>query len=138
MKKIAIFTLTVISLWSCKNNETKPDIPNKMEQVMAVHDEIMPKMGEIGELIGKIQANIDTLQVDSLKLNTIEKLKGANQEMMQWMQDFGDAFEGDEILNGKALTEEKQKLLESFEQSVQSLKVNMEGAIKEAQLLIEN
>ena len=120
---------------ACKEKETKtePEGPTQMQQVMAVHDELMPKMSTIGELIGKIEANIDSTNVDSVKVKAVTDLKAANRSMMTWMKDFGNAFETDEIMNGAPLSEDKQKTLDAFEKSVNELKAQMDGAIENAQ-----
>lgn len=128
--------MLTVALYSCKEKEAKVEGPTQMEQVMAVHDELMPKMSTIGSLIGKLEASIDTTQVDSMKLKGIEELKNANESMMVWMKDFGTAFESEEILKGKALTEEKVKTLSTFEKIVQDLKTTMEDAIENAEKML--
>ena len=109
-----------------------------MEQVIAVHDELMPKMGTIGELIGKLEASMDSTNVDSMKVTAIQNLKDANQEMMTWMIDFGNAFDSEEVLDGKELNEEKRYVLGEFQNSVNDLKSSMESAIANAEKLLNN
>ena len=58
--------------------------------------------------------------------------------MMNWMVDFGNAFDSAEVLDGKELTEEKKKTLDAFENSVNELKSSMETAISDAKSLLEN
>lgn len=138
MKNLILITLLALCVTACKEKVTEPAGPTQMEQVVAVHDELMPKMGTIGELIGKLEASMDSTQVDSMKLTAIQNLKGANQEMMTWMMDFGNAFDGDEVLKGKELSEEKQKALTGFQESVTDLKSSMESAIANAEKLLSN
>ncbi|HPF10881.1 MAG TPA: hypothetical protein PKW08_02195 [Flavobacteriaceae bacterium] len=135
MKKLLFVWIMALAFVACKEKETKtePEGPTQMQQVMAVHDELMPKMSTIGELIGKIEANIDSTNVDSVKVKAVTDLKAANRSMMTWMKDFGNAFETDEIMNGAPLSEDKQKTLDAFEKSVNELKAQMDGAIENAQ-----
>lgn len=136
MKNLFMALLVVILFTACKEKETKteePQGPSQMEQVVAIHDELMPKMSVIGELISKIEANIDTLNVDSVKVKSIVELKSANESMMNWMMGFGSAFETNEIMNGADLTEDKKQTLNEFEHSANDLKVQMETAIKNAE-----
>ena len=138
MKNIFIIAFLVISFIACKEKVSEPQGPTQMENVIAIHDELMPKMGTIGELVGKLEASIDTTNGDSTKVLAIQKLKGANKEMMNWMVDFGNAFDSAEVLDGKELTEEKKKTLDAFETSVNELKTSMETAISDAKSLLEN
>jgi hypothetical protein len=138
MKNIVLIAILVLSLSACKDKVKEPEGPTQMEEVIAVHDELMPKMGAIGELIGKLEASIDSTNVDSMKVTAIQNLKGANQEMMTWMMAFGDTFDSAEVLDGKELTEEKQKALGEFQNSVNDLKSSMENAISNAEKLLNN
>ena len=138
MKNLFLIALVTLSVSACKEKVTEPAGPTQMEQVVALHDELMPQMGSVSELIGKLEASIDTTQVDSMKLTAIQNLKGANQEMMSWMMDFGNAFESEEVLNGKELSEEKTKTLTVFENRAKDLKSSMEAAIANAEKLLGN
>jgi len=137
MKKLLLILALATSVFACKQKETKPEGPSPMEQVMAVHDELMPKMSTIGGLISKLEATKDSTQADSVKLKVIHDLKGANNQMMTWMMDFGNAFETDEVMDGKALSEEKMKTLEGFQKSVNELKVQMNSAIEAGEKVLE-
>ncbi len=139
MKKLFILGALLLSVVACKNKEAEPEVPagpTQMEQVVAMHDELMPKMSTIGELISKLEANIDSTNVDSIKIKTIADLKHANQSMMTWMKDFGTAFESDEIMNGAELSEAKKATLNEFEASVHALQAEMETAIENAEAAI--
>lgn len=140
MKKLLILGALIVSVVACKNKEAEPEAPagpTQMEQVVAMHDELMPKMSTIGELISKLEATIDSTNVDSIKVKTISDLKHANNSMMTWMKDFGTAFESDEIMNGAELTEAKQTTLNEFESSIHALQAEMETAIENAKAALE-
>lgn len=140
MKNLFLVLALFLAFASCKEKETETEakVPSKMDQVVAVHDELMPKMSEIASMITKLEANIDSTNVDSVKVKAIADLKMANGSMMTWMKDFGAAFESDEIMNGAALSDEKMNTLEAFEKSAQELRNQMESAIKNAISALEN
>lgn len=140
MKNLFLALTLVFAITSCKEKETQeePQGPSQMEQVVAIHDELMPKMSDIASMITKLEANIDSTNVDSIKVKAIAELKMANGGMMNWMKDFGSAFESDEIMNGAPLNDEKKKTLDAFEKSANELRVQMESAIKNAESALEN
>ncbi len=57
--------------------------------------------------------------------------------MMDWMKGFGDSFDGEEFMKGKTPTEEKQKILDQQEKSVEALRDQMNSSIENAEKLLE-
>ena len=100
-KLILILSVIIAVAYSCKDQNKEN---SQMKDVMAVHDEVMPKMGTISQLVSELDEKItnDTSSNDYVAAK--EELKAAHKAMMDWMKSFGDRFDGDEILNGKALT----------------------------------
>ncbi|KQC30902.1 hypothetical protein [Flagellimonas eckloniae] len=138
MKTVASFlicTLIFIS-FSCKQEKKASDGPTQMEQVMAVHDEVMPKMGTLGKLVGELKSKVDTTEMGQQYEVAMKDLQAANKSMMDWMMGFGDRFDSDEILDGKELTEEKQKWLDEEEVKVNALKEQINSSIEKAELLL--
>jgi len=134
---LLILSLLIVSAYSCKekmgNTET-----SQMKEVLAIHDEVMPKMGTIGKLVGELDQKIES---DSLSENFItarEDLRSAHKAMMDWMKGFGDRFDGDEIMKGKALTEEKQKWLDEEEVKVKALREHINSSIEKAENLLKS
>ncbi|MAO08818.1 MAG: hypothetical protein CL596_08915 [Alteromonas sp.] len=141
MRKLFFVCVLSLSVLACKEKETKAETqegPTQMEQVMETHDELMPQMSTIAQYINKLEMTMDSTKVDTARLNAISDLKQANASMMQWMKDFGNAFESDEILNGAALSEEKKKLLNTFEANVNALKEEMNTAVENAEKTLDN
>ena len=87
-----------------QKSETAPIEPFSMEGVMAIHDEVMPKMGEISMLIDALKEHADK-NPDSPQANAMRKLQESHKAMMDWMREFGDAFTSDEIIKGAELSE---------------------------------
>lgn len=140
MRTLLIMAFMALSLVACKEKDTKtdePKAPTQMEEVMAVHDEMMSKMSVIGEYIGRLESQIDTTNVDSMKIQTVAELKAANQSMMDWMKEFGNAFTSEEILEGAELSEEKKTTLDEFQKSANAMKEQMLKAIENAEKALQ-
>jgi len=129
---IAIF----ISFTSCKESKKTETETSKMSEVMAIHDEVMPKMGTLGKLVGQLKPMADSLGVESVEFKAMKDLQEANRYMMDWMQGFGDRFDADEILNGKDLSDEKKKWLLEEEEKVKQVKENINSSIANAEKIL--
>jgi len=114
---VLLFSSALFLSVSCKDEKKETPISeNQMEKVMAIHDEVMPKMGKIGRLVGQLKPMVDT--------------------MMNWMKDFGDRFDSEEIIEGKVLTEEKQEWLNEEEEKVTIVKEKINSSIEKAEALL--
>ena len=139
LRKIVIcLFLTLLVTSSCKEEKKTKEVPSQMEKVMAIHDEVMPKMGQLGRLVGKLKPMADSLGLESPQAIAMHDLQDANASMMDWMRGFGDRFDSDEILDGKALTEEKQKWLDEEEEKVNVVKEKINSSIAKAETLLNN
>ncbi|ASV30470.1 hypothetical protein [Maribacter cobaltidurans] len=137
MKKYLIPILSCLVLFiSCKE-EKKEKAPTQMEQVMAIHDEVMPKMGQLGKLVGQLKPMADSLGADSPEAKAMRDLQDANKAMMDWMQNFGNRFEPEEIMEGKELSEEKKQWLDEEEVEVKEVKEKINSSIANAEALLE-
>ncbi|MEM8847300.1 MAG: hypothetical protein AAGD17_09385 [Bacteroidota bacterium] len=132
---ILVFVFLFVFI-SCKEQKKTPEGPTQMEQVMAIHDEVMPKMGKLGKLVGELKSKVDTTEVGQHYETAMKDLQGANKAMMDWMMNFGNRFDSDEILEGKALTEEKQEWLNEEEEKVKALKEQINSSIEKAESLL--
>ncbi|MEX0274523.1 MAG: hypothetical protein AB3N16_09100 [Flavobacteriaceae bacterium] len=133
-----ILALGIVSILSfgCKDDK-KNSAPNKMKTVMAVHDEVMPRMGEIGKLVAELKAKEDSTEVGMRYTAARKELQEAHKGMMDWMQNFGNRFTPDEILNDAALTDEKTKWLDEEEINVQKVADDINTSIANAKRLLE-
>ena len=135
------YTFTLISVfliltsYSCK--QEKKDGTNKMAEVMAAHDLLMAKMGTLTKLIGELNDKMDSTETEAEYDAAKKDLQNAHKSMMDWMKGFGDNFDSDEILNGKALSADKQKLLEKEMDKIQEIKKQMESSIEKAEDLLK-
>lgn len=125
----------LLNFTSCKE-EKKVVEPTQMKEVMAIHDEVMPKMGALGKLVGQLKPMADSLGPESIEAKAMKDLQNANKAMMDWMQGFGNRFDSDEIMNGKELSEEKRKWLNEEEEKIKKVKADMNSSIEKAEGLL--
>lgn len=139
MKKTLVFLILAccITFFSCKEGKKEEGV-TQMQEVMAIHDEVMPKMGEIGRLVGQLKPIADSLGMDSPEGKVMRNLQDANKAMMDWMQGIGQRFDADEIMKGKALTEEKQLWLNEEEEKVKAVKEKINSSLADAEALLKS
>lgn len=126
MKRIILVLIlgSAITIFSCQNQQQKQDASeaNKevsseaekehilYKEVMAIHDEVMPLMGELMAMNKKIK-NKDSSSQKATEL--VVYLEEANESMMDWMRKFNpniDNMTHEETMN--YLEEEKKKIVE--------------------------
>ena len=140
---ITLLAFLMIGLTSCKDEskkeeDTKIETTSQMKQVMAIHDEVMPKMSKVGQLVGKLKPMADSLGMESPQGKAMKDLQEANMTMMDWMQGFGNRFDSDEIMDGKKLSEEKKKWLNEEETKVKEVKEKINSSIANAESLLDS
>jgi len=129
----------IIAFSSCKEVK-KPEeaVTTQMEEVMAIHDEVMPKMGTLANLVAELKTKVDTTATGKEYKTAMIALQESNKSMMDWMRGFGDRFNSDEILEGKELSPEKKEWLNEEEVKVNALKEQINSSIEKAEALLEN
>jgi hypothetical protein len=65
-------------------------------------------------------------------------LQAAHKSMMDWMKGFGDRFDSEEILKGKALSPEKQLWLDEEEIKVKEMRDQVNSSIEYAEKLLRD
>ena len=138
LKKIVFLFLLSIVVISCKEEKKEDLSAATMKEVLAVHDEVMPKMGTIAKLAAQLKPKIDSTEQGMAYEKAMKDLQESNKGMMEWMQGFGDRFDSDEIMNGKELTAEKKRWLKEEKQKIEALKQNVEVNISEAEALLKD
>lgn len=138
MKKIILLLALIFVAASCKEQkkETQNDT-TQMQEVMAIHDEVMPKMSKLGKLVAELKTKVDTTETGRQYEAAMKDLQAAHKAMMDWMQGFGDRFDSDEILNGKELTPQKQQWLDEEEEKVKALREQINLSIERAEKLLK-
>lgn len=135
--KTILYSLTAFLFFvACKQEAKERTSLSEMRNVMAVHDEIMPKMGTIGKLVAELSAKIDSTEAGIPYEAAKKDLQAAHKSMMDWMRGFGDRFSPDEIMNGKALTVEKQQWLKEEEVKIKAVREHFNTSIEKAEKLL--
>lgn len=137
MKKIVFLFISLVFFACNEKKEETNTKPTQMQTVMAIHDEVMPKMGKLGRLVGQLKEKVDTTAQGMVYQEAMKDLQKANMAMMDWMKGFGNRFDSDEILNGKELSPQKQEWLNEEEVKVKELKEQINSSIARAETLLE-
>ncbi|MDA8685695.1 hypothetical protein N9L94_01600 [Robiginitalea sp.] len=132
---IALLSVGLLSL-GCKG-ETPPSESNKMAEVIAVHDEVMPKMSEIGKLVAQLKPMADSSETGLPYLKAMRDLQDAHAAMMDWMKGFGDRFDYEEVMEGKPLSPEKIALLKDEEVKVKAMRDLVLQSINSAEKILD-
>lgn len=126
------FTTIMISCGS--GSKEKEAYDAVMKEVIAVHDEVMPKMGKINALIQQMEDKVDTTEVGLQFAEAKADLEASSQSMMMWMKDFSENFSvGEEIKDSIA---EKLELLKKEEDKVNKVKEQINSSIQKAEDLL--
>ncbi len=133
---LATLILCFVLIASCKEAKKDKD-PTRMEEVIAIHDEVMPEMGTIGKLVAELKPLADSTAAGQEYAKAMKDLQDAHKSMMDWMGGFGDRFDHEEIMEGKALSEEKQKWLLEEEVKVKAMRDKVNSSIAQARALLE-
>jgi hypothetical protein len=84
-----LIVFLVLNLFSCQNNDAEV----LHNQIMDIHDEVMPKTGEIAYLYLAFRKKVETDSTISINqkmelLKQADDLEKAEDEMMVWMNDY--------------------------------------------------
>ena len=140
-----IFFVGIITITACtnppSNNEEKRELTSSEEraelyqEVIAVHDEVMPRIEEIVTYQGKIRVELDSLiEFDSTSIRVKElnelndKLASADKAMMEWMRSFHKSTNEEGLSDSDAI-----ELLHGEMQKIKNVKRQMEEGIEKAQ-----
>lgn len=124
MKKIFASMLIFATVAACNKSEDKQKV--MIDEVMAIHDEVMPKMDDIMTLKSSLDSAIK-VSPDSVKAKQLySALDSADNQMMDWMQ----AYNPDQV-KGKS-EEEVTKYYADEKAKISSVKELTNKSIEEA------
>ena len=117
MKCVSWIFMAVLLIVSCKAKT------NLEAEVMTIHDEVMPKMGEIHLAKKELKKALENIEYDSLKnevIKLISDLEMADEGMMEWMNQWKLPENEDEknaylIKEKEKITKVKDDMLTSIE-----------------------
>lgn len=153
MKKILLFAGILLLGFSCQNNSPKEDEggklseeeQQKMEQValekdvMKVHDEVMPKAGDLKRMERELKAYLgEDSQLDEETKSKVEEiaalLNKAHEGMMTWMAEYGTLSSGFSKMDQKAILD----ALEGEKKKIEGVANDMENSLEQGQDLLES
>ncbi len=104
VRRFSVLFVVVLLLVQCKDKTLQhPELDGLIDEVMAIHDDVMPKTATIHRLKKKLKKN--TSEKDQASITSvIEQLDLADEGMMQWMENW-------EKPKGKTFDEAKAYLL---------------------------
>ena len=83
-----LLVLFLFSTLSCTNNKgTSTESQKLYEDVMTIHDEVMPEMGTIRKLSKRLK-KVDGADSNEVIQNALTRLDDAHETMMSWMAQF--------------------------------------------------
>lgn len=146
MKLFFVLLFASLTVWACKKSGTgdatntdgaASDVKTLEAQVMAIHDEVMPKMNDIGHLgaqLRRIKSGLPRTPEGKIESpdgleEVITSLKMSEQGMWDWMKSYSDTKE--------TLNEDQMKIFMEGEMTkVTKVKTDMLAAIEKAQAWI--
>lgn len=147
LNRIIILVITGIIASSCGGKSTDTDeaaveataIEDVLyKEVMDVHDEVMPKMGDIMRLKGSLHEKLDSISLQDANKEqrrileqAIIELEEADEAMMQWMRNFQPQ---DKVA-------EKEKVINYYKQQkveIKGVKTKMLQAINNGRKILKS
>ncbi|MGS2762000.1 hypothetical protein [Sinomicrobium sp. M5D2P9] len=133
---ILITVFTTVVACNTKPSEEAEAYHKLFDEVIAVHDEIMPEMGKLNSLSKKLKQEADSVNTHSGILDSLEM---SYKAMMDWMKDFSEKFPYGEF-NPKDKTREeitaKVNILEEEKNEVYELRELINQSIEKAEKLL--
>jgi hypothetical protein len=142
MRKIGfVFCLVLVFACNTEADKLSEEFNSKMDMAIEVHDDVMPKMGRIGNLINDLEKEMDSLNRPTYEA-AMKDLQLGHDRMMNWMKTFGDNFSPQEIQNGlqtKNMDSIKLKLqlIEKNYIAAEEMKKLINSAIENAEALLK-
>lgn len=127
MKLTIPFSVLIIFLLSACGGNKQNQIKDLKDEVMGVHDEVMPKMGDLRKASKSLMMKAETMDsTAAMELRVIaEDIEAANEFMMEWMRQYEPDMEGTE--------EELLEYYKSQRAGIQEVKVRMLNALEQGQ-----
>jgi len=131
-----LFLLATLGFSACRGEHSAQE--KLWEEVIAIHDEVMPKMGDINRISRTIRAELDTVPpIDTLlklqQLDLLIRLGKAEEGMMVWMNELETL---DELRDSKS-NKEIMDYLEGEKQRISAVRDSMLVSIEAGQAALE-
>ena len=133
-KRWILLAAVTVMITACTSPQQKK-VNTLKEEVIALHDEVMPRMGELSELSAEIKSMRDAVKTDtsanaqaSTQTMTmqIKALEDAHEAMMEWMAEYEPMYDQEHHVDSAVAYYTQQK------QEIGSVKKTMEKSIEDA------
>lgn len=142
------FLTLTLAFVSCKDDnkqkegsqqEQVDDSSAQMKEVMAIHDEVMPKMSQLNAMMVKMESEVDSTTARGQEAAAIVlELQDASKGMFTWMKDFSQGFTTEEIMEGAELSAEKKERLNQEEEKVRIVREKINGSLEKAKNFLDS
>ena len=129
---VCLFMITICCMFSCKHS-SNPERQAIYDQVMEIHDEVMPEMSTINKLERQLKRKLETMESqDSIIMvkGTVKRLGEAGESMMDWMHQLD--IPGTNVPDEEAIAYLKQEKLK-----ISSVSSRMKTAIQSGKAIME-
>src|SRR5699024_4413909 len=144
---IAVIAFTIASCGNTTKSEENTVATANSEQfyqlldeVMDVHDEMMPQMGKLSELRQNLEEKAGEDKMNAMQYEEAAKdLEDAHKSMMDWMKDFGEVFPyKEDRLEGmnEDQIKERIELMKEQQTAVIAMKEKMVSSMENARALL--
>lgn len=130
MKKFSILLFVLLVFNSCGGDSFDAEV--EKNKIFDVHDEVMPKIGEVMNLKKKVLEKADGLEGEPANelRDLAAELDNASEAMMSWMRDWSkNSSQYMEMKNG---AEAQKKYLAAEMKRVEEVKEAINGSIAKA------
>ncbi|NVK86364.1 MAG: hypothetical protein HWE21_18695 [Cytophagia bacterium] len=130
MKKLSILLFVLLAFNSCGGDSFDAEV--EKNKIFDVHDEVMPKIGEVMNLKKKVLEKADGLEGEPANelRDLAAELDNASEAMMSWMRDWSkNSSQYMEMKNG---AEAQKKYLAAEMKRVEEVKEAINGSIAKA------
>ncbi|MGW8122749.1 hypothetical protein ACV07N_08810 [Roseivirga echinicomitans] len=134
MKRIFSLLVIVLFVFACAPKEDK--FETLKTEVFAVHDEVMPKMGELMSLKKQVLEKAEgSSNPDELR-DVALRLENAQAGMMKWMNDWGTNSKPH--VNNESTEEEKMAFIKAEIEHVNKVREDINSSIADAKKILNN
>ena len=146
MKNLFIFLFVTIFALACNSSDPYQKSREIYQQTMDLHDEVMPRMGEVLSVKHSLKMKIDSVSDPALKTeidSAMEALDRTYNGMMSWMADLqpvpdkNTVKKNGEIENQKIPSpDEMSKIQQKSLDEIKALKEQMDKSLKNGKDLL--
>jgi hypothetical protein len=129
--KALAFTFLLFGLYACVHSDN-PERNKAYDDMMAIHDEVMPEMGTIHKLEKKLKAKIEnTSNQDSIVIlkATLKSLSASGEGMMDWMHNL-------DVPNKKVPDTDAIDYMNAEKEKISKVSVQMKESIAASKALL--